>query len=212
VWYGVIGFIPNLVIALVIFAIGWILASLIEKLVETIIKSLKIDSALKSAGFEDVVKRAGHNLDSGRFLGTLVRWFVIVVFLMASFEVLGLSQVNGFLKDVVNYLPQVIIAVLILMVGVIVAYTMQKIVVASAKAGHVRSAELMGKITKWAIWIFALVATLTQLGIAGWLLQSVLTAIFAGGALALGLAFGLGGKEVAQRWLEKTATHVFDKE
>jgi hypothetical protein len=65
-------------------------------LVEAIIGALKVDSALKSAGFEDVMKRAGHNLNSGRFLGALVRWFVIVVFLMASFDVLGLSQVNGF--------------------------------------------------------------------------------------------------------------------
>src|SRR5690349_20391361 len=94
VWYGVASLVPNLVIALVIFAIGWVLAALIERLVESIFKVLKIDAALKSAGFEEVVKRAGHSLNSGLFVGALVKWFIIVVFLMASFDVLGLSQVN----------------------------------------------------------------------------------------------------------------------
>jgi small-conductance mechanosensitive channel len=211
-WYGVISFIPDLVIALVIFAIGWILAALVEKLVEAIIGALKVDSALKSAGFEDVMKRAGHNLNSGRFLGALVRWFVIVVFLMASFDVLGLSQVNGFLKDVVTYIPQVIIAVLILMVAVVVANALQKIVVASAKAGHVKSAEMMGRVTRWAIWIFAVITALFNLGVAPGLIQSIITAVVAGGALALGLAFGLGGKDAAQRWLEKTTSHLFERE
>src|SRR3989344_4271548 len=116
VWYGVASRLPNLIIAIIIFAIGWVLAALIEKLVESIFKALKIDAALKSAGLEEVVKRAGHNLNSGAFVGTIVKWFVIIVFLMASFDVLGLAQVNQFLQEVVNYLPQVIVAVLILMV------------------------------------------------------------------------------------------------
>src|SRR3989344_494903 len=114
VWYGVASFVPNLVIALIIFAIGWVLAALIERLVESIFKAIKVDAALKSAGLEEVVKRAGHNLNSGLFVGILVKWFIIVVFLLASFDVLGLNQVNDFLRQVVGYLPQVIVAVLIL--------------------------------------------------------------------------------------------------
>jgi hypothetical protein len=212
VWYGVVSFVPNLIIALIIFAIGWVLAALIEKLIESLIKALKVDAALKSAGLEDVVKRAGHNLNSGLFLGTLVKWFVIIVFLMASFDVLGLGQVNGFLRDVVGYLPQVIVAVLILMVAVMVGNAMQKIVVASARAASVKSAELLGRITKWAIWIFALLTALYNLGIAPGLIQTVVMAVFAGGALAIGLAFGLGGKEVAQKLIEKTAHSVLERE
>lgn len=208
VWYGVASFVPNLVIALIIFAIGWVLAALIEKLVEAVFKSLKVDAALKSAGLEDVVKRAGHNLNSGLFVGSLVKWFVIVVFLIASFDVLGLTQVTSFLRDVVGYLPSVIIAVLILMVAVIIANAMQKIVVASARAAHVVNAELLGRITKWAIWIFAVLTALITLGIAPGLIQMILTAVFAGAALALGLAFGLGGKDAAQKILEKTLHNV----
>ncbi len=212
VWYGVASFVPELVIALIIFAIGWVLASLIEKLVESIFKALRIDAALRSAGMEDVVKRAGYNLNSGIFVGALVKWFIIIVFLMASFGILGLNQVNAFLGEVVNYIPQVIVAVLILMVSVLVASALQKLVIASAKAGHVKSAELLGRVTKWAIWIFAILTALITLGIAPSLIQMLLTAIFAGGALALGLAFGLGGKEVAARLIERTAHAVLEKE
>lgn len=212
VWYGVADFLPKLIIALIIFAIGWVLAALLEKLVESIFKSLKVDSALRSAGMEDVVKRAGHSLNSGVFVGALVKWFVVVVFLMSAFDALGLAQVNGFLRDIVGYLPSIIVAVLILMVAIVVANAMQRLVVASAHAAHVRSAELLGRITKWAIWIFALLTALYNLGVASGLIQTIVMAVFAGAALAIGLAFGLGGKEAAQRWIEKTSSHVFEKE
>ena len=203
VWLGVANFVPNLVIALIIFAIGWILAALIEKLVEHLFKALKVDAALKTAGLEDVVKRAGHNLNSGLFVGALVKWFIIVVFLIASFDVLGLYRVTEFLNEVVNYLPQVIVAVLILMVAIVVANAMEHIVIASSKAANIKSADHLGKLTRWAIWIFALLTALYNLGVAPAIIQTVITAIFAGGALAIGLAFGLGGKEVAQRLIEK---------
>lgn len=204
VWLGVASFVPNLIIAIIIFAIGWILAILIEKLVEHLFKALRIDAALKSAGLEDIVKRAGHNLNSGLFIGALVKWFIIVVFLVASFDVLGLTQVTMFLRQVVMYLPQVIVAVLVLMVAMVVGTAMERIVIASSKATNMRSAEMLGHITRWAIWIFAILTALFNLGIAPSIIQTVITAVFAGGALAIGLAFGLGGKEYAQKVIEKT--------
>lgn len=212
VWYGVAGFVPSLVVALIIFAIGWVLAALVEKLVESIFKALKVDSALRSAGMEEVVKRAGHTLNSGWFVGMLCKWFVIVVFLMASFDVLGLSQVNEFLRQVVSYLPQVIVAVLVLFIAAVVANAMQKLVVASARAGHLHVAELAGRTTKWAIWIFAILTALYTLGVAPGIIQTLITAVFAGGALAFGLAFGLGGKEAAQKVIDRTAHAVVLKD
>ncbi len=212
VWAGVARFIPVLVIALIIFAIGWVLAALIEKLVESLFRSLKVDTALKGAGMEDVVKRAGYNLNSGAFVGALVKWFIIVVFLMASLNMLGLEQVNLFLGQVVSYLPNVVVAVIILMVAAIVAAAMQKIVVASALAAHSKSAELLGRVTKWSIWIFAILTALVQLGVPEGLIQMILTAVFAGAALAIGLAFGLGGKDLAAGLIEKTSARIMSKE
>lgn len=204
VWLGVASFVPNLIIALILLAIGWILAVLIEKLVEHLFKALKVDGALKSAGLEEIVKRAGHNLNSGLFVGSLVKWFIIVVFLMSSFDVLGLSQFAVFLGQVVSYLPQVIVAVLVLMVAMVVGHVMERIVIASSKATNIRSAEMLGHITRWTIWIFAILTALFNLGIAPSLIETLVTGILAGGALAIGLAFGLGGKDYAKSVIEDT--------
>ncbi len=204
VWKAVSALIPNLVIALVFLAIGWILAVLIERLIEHLFKSLKIDALLKSAGVEDVLKKAGHDLNSGLFVGSLVKWFIVVVFLMSSFDTLGLVQFSAFLRDVVGYLPNIIAAVLILMVAVIVGNTMERIVIASSRATDVHAAEMLGHVTRWVIWIFALIMALRSLGIDTMILNTIVTAVFAGVALALGLAFGLGGKDYAQKLVERT--------
>ena len=212
VWTGVADFVPGLVIALIIFAIGWVLAALIERLVESVFKSLKVDAALKSAGLEEVVKRAGYNLNSGLFVGALVKWFVIIVFLMASFDILGLAQVNEFLRQVVDYLPQVIVAVLVLTVAIVLANALQKTVIASARAAHVGSAELLGRVAKWAIWIFAIIVALDKLVIVPGLIQLVIQPLVLAVGLAFGLAFGLGGKAVAERLIEKTTHTILEKE
>jgi len=213
VWFGVLNFLPKFIIAVLIFIAGWIVAFIIERLIEGLFKSFKVDTLLKSTGVEDVIERSGHKLNSGRFVGSLVKWFVIVVFLIASFDVLGLKEVNTFLKDVVlSYLPQVIIAVLVLMVSVVIADAVQKIVTASARAAHVKSAVLLGTVAKWSIWIFAVLTALFHLGVAPALIQTLFMGVVVAGALATGLSFGLGGKEVAGRILEKLVHTVSDKE
>jgi len=211
-WQGVVSFVPTLLVAIIIFAIGWLVAVLIEKIIESLFKSMKVDSLLKNAGLDEVMKRTGHALNSGRFVGALVKWFVIVVFLVAAFDILKLTQVNEFLRGVVlGYLPQVIIAVLVLMVAVVIAEAMQKIVTASAKAAHVKSANFLGTVTKWAIWIFAILTALITLNVATFLIQWIIIALFSGAALGIGLAFGLGGKEHASRLIEKTMHSFTDK-
>src|SRR3989338_8969342 len=91
-WIGVVSFVPNLVIAIVILILGWLIGALLGRAIWQVFKSLKIDDALRRAGFESLVRRGGIDLDSGAFIGTLVKWFVIVVFLIAALDVLVLSQ------------------------------------------------------------------------------------------------------------------------
>lgn len=211
-WRGVIGFLPNLVIAIVIFIVGWIVGALIGKLVAQIVRALKVDHALRSAGVEDTLGRAGFKLDAGAFLGALVKWFIIVVFLVASLDVLGLTQVTLFLQQVVLiYLPQVIVAVLILLVAAVIAEAVQNLVVGSAKAAHISRAHFLGAISKWSIWIFAILAALYQLGVAAVFLQTLFTGIVVAISLALGLSFGLGGQEAAKRFLENLRGDMFGR-
>lgn len=212
-WAGVIGFIPQLIVALVIFIIGWIVASLLARAVEQVVRAVKLDSALRGAGLEATLTRAGFTLNSGRFLGELVKWFIIVVFLVAALDVLRLDQVTLFLRQVVlGYLPQVIVAVLIMIVAVVIAEAMRKLVVGSAKAAHIRSAGFLGAVTKWAIWIFALLAALLQLGIAVTFLQTLFTGVVVALSLAFGLAFGLGGQQAAGRYLEHLQSEMKERE
>jgi hypothetical protein len=213
IWIGFASFVPTLIIAIIIFAIGWVLGALLQKIVEGIFTTLKVDSALKSAGLEDVVHRSGYTLKSGVFVGAIVKWFVIVVFLIASFNVLGLNDVNAFLSDVVlSYIPQVLIAVLVLMVGVVIADALSKIVMASARAAHVKSAHLLGSITRWSIWIFAILTALLHLGIAPDLIQIIVEGVVLAIAVAIALAFGLGSKEVAGEIVRKAWQRISEKE
>lgn len=213
IWTGAASFVPNLIAAILIFIVGWIVGALVGRLIAHLIRTVKLDTALEQAGFGAVVKRAGWNLDSGAFIGGLVKWFVIVAFLVASFEVLGLNQVNVFLQSVVLlYLPQVIVAVLILLVAIVIADVLSKVVVGSAKAAGVKSANFLGTVTKWSIWIFALLAALVQLGIAVGFIQTLFTGVVVALSLAFGLAFGLGGQEAAARWIEKTRQDVSHRE
>lgn len=203
-WGGVIAFAPKLIIAIVIFIIGLLVASIVGKLVAKIISSLKVDKAFQSVGVDEMLHKGGFTLNSGHFIGGLVKWFLIIVFLVASIDILGLNEVNNFLNDVVlGYLPNVIVAALILVVAAFIAHAMQKVVVGSAKAAGAPSTHFLGGLTKWSIWAFAILAALYQLGIAGAFAQTLFTGFVAMVAIAGGLAFGLGGRDAAARYVEK---------
>jgi hypothetical protein len=206
---GVIAFLPKLIVAVVLIILGWLIGAALSKLVEKIFRALRVDSALEAAGARPVINRAGFGLNSGRFVGELVKWFVIIVTLLAVFSILGLSEVTFFLQGVViGYLPQVIVAILILVVAIVVAEAMRKIVVGSAKAAGIRKAGLLGSVTKWAIWIFAVLAALFQLNIAATFIQTLFTGAVVAFSLALGLAFGLGGRDAAKEVIEDIRSEI----
>ncbi len=206
---GVISYIPSLIVALVIFIIGWLVGAGLGRIVAQIVRAARVDQALKSAGFDEVLSRAGFSLDSGAFLGGLVKWFVIVVFLVASLEVLGLTQVNAFLRDVVlSYLPQVIVAVLILLVAAVIAQVVQSLVTGAAKAAEMHSARFLGTMARWSIWIFAVLAALDQLQVATAFVQTLFTGVVVAIALALGLSFGLGGQAAAGRYIDRVREEI----
>lgn len=203
-WVGVVNFVPNLVIAVVILILGWLIGALLGRAISQVFKSLKIDEALRRAGFESFLHRGGVHLDSGAFIGGLVKWFVIVVFLVAALDVLGLAQVNLFLQEVVlAYLPRVLAASLVLLVGGVIGDVVGHVVVTAARTAGVQSAHFAGAIAKWSIWIFAILVALSHLGIAAAFSQTLFTGVVIAISLALGLSFGLGGQEQAGRFIEK---------
>lgn len=203
-WVGVVNFVPNLVVAIVILILGWLIGALFGRAIWQVFKSLKVDDALRRAGFESFIRRGGIELDSGAFIGALVKWFVIIVFLVAAFDVLGLSQVNFFLQDVVlNYLPRVLAAALVLLVAGVIGDVTGRVVVTTARTAGVHSAHFVGAIAKWSIWVFAILVALSHLGIAAAFSQILFTGIVIAVSLAIGLSFGLGGQDAAKDFIGK---------
>lgn len=211
-WQGFIMFVPSLLGAIILFIMGWIVGSIIGRAIAQVLETLKIDTLFKSAGAEDFMNRAGLKLNVGGFIGGIVKWFIIVVFLMASLEIMGLTQVNDFLREtVLFYLPKVIIAALVLVIATLIADTMKGLVQASAKAANVRSANMLGSITRYAVWTFAFIIALSELGIATAFMQILFTGLIAALAIAGGLAFGLGGKEAAARAIDRVSNDMSSK-
>lgn len=202
-WYGFVQTFPKILLAIIIFIIGWIIASTLGKLVMSAIDALKLDKLFSSAGADEALARAGWKLHIGAIVGWLVKWLIVLGFFIASMNILGLDQVSMFLREVVMYIPNVIIAVLILVAGTILADFVRKIVSGSAAVANIRSARMIGSIAYYAIWILAIVTALDKLGIFGYFGQILFTGLVFMIALALGLAFGLGGKDAAGRWVNR---------
>lgn len=202
--WATVNFLPNLVLAVIIFVIGWFLGVLIGRVIAQAIRAIKVDHALKAAGVEEVVNRAGWSLNSGEFIGALVKWFIIIVFLLAALSAMGLTSVTLFLElGLLPYLARVIVAVLIIALAAVVAEVAQSIVTGSARAAGVTSAGFAGTVAKWAIWVFAILAALDQLGVTPFV-QTIFTGVVVALSIAFGLAFGLGGQEAASRFIERT--------
>lgn len=212
-WYSVLMFVPTILLAVVVFAIGLVLGAVLYRVVVEVMKALRVDHALRAAGLEDFLKEGGFSLNSGKFLGHLIEWFVILVFLVAALDILGLSRVTIFLQQIVLlYIPQLIAAALIIVLAALVAEAAKKVVVSSAHATGVHhGANLAGALVKWAIWITAILAALTQIGIAASFIQTLFTGFVVAASLAFGLAFGLGGKEAAARAIERIGAEISRK-
>lgn len=211
VLFGVLNFLPKLIGALILLLVGWGIGVILGRFVAQFFRTLKLDNLLKNVGVEKALARGGFDLDTGGFFGTIVKWFFIIVGLIAGADVLGLSQVNLFLDQVVTtVLPNVVVAAIILIVGALVAHAVHKLVTGSARAAEVPAAHFMGGIAKWAVWIFTILAALDELSIATPFTQVLWQGIVAALAISLGLAFGLGGKDAAARYIEHLRKDVVD--
>ncbi|KKQ81413.1 MAG: Small-conductance mechanosensitive ion channel-like protein [Parcubacteria group bacterium GW2011_GWF2_38_76] len=200
----IVSLLPKVLLAVVILLAGWVVAATIAEVISRIVKSLKVDAALKSAGVGELVGRAGYELDSGSFLGGLVKIFIIIIFFLTSLEVVGLSQVTVLLGNLVmQILPNLLVVVVLIFAAAIIAEAARKFVAATAKASGVPSAGFLGQMTKAAIWLFAILLSLIQFQIGATTLNTIFLGVVVALSLAFGLAFGLGGKDVAGKLLDK---------
>ncbi len=210
-WAGMVLFVPKLLFAVIIFILGLIIAGVLNKVVIRLAKVLHIDELMKKLELDDMFRRAGLKLDLGKALGWLVKWFIIIFALIAAADILEWDQVTFFLTTIVEYIPNVLIAVIILLVGMILANFVQEIIKTGLEAAKMHSACFLAGVARWAIIVFSFMAALVQLGIAEALIQVLFTGFVAMIALAGGLAFGLGGRSYAARILDQLSKDLSSK-
>ena len=208
-WLGLYSFLPSVILAIILFIIGVVIATFVGKAIAHVINLTKVNSLLDRTALKEMVNKAGFHLNIGGLVGWLIKWLLILAFLVGALNLLGLSDVNVFLQQIVLfYLPRVIVAGIIVVVGSVLAEVAARAVTGSAKVANVSSANLAGSIAKWAIWITTILFVLNQLGIGADLVQTLWMGIVVALALAIGLAFGLGGKEHASKVLDKVSDAI----
>lgn len=202
-WASFLNILPGIVGAVVILVIGWIIAVNVGLVVRRIVNLLNIDRVLAQVGTTETMKRVGVELSAAKFLEWLVKWFLILVFVLAAADVLGLGEVTEFLRSVALYIPRVLIAAIILLAGVLIADFAHKVVKKSAEVAHLLSADFVATVIRWAVLVFSILAALLELQVAEDLIRILFIGFVAMVAIAGGVAFGLGGRDFAARTLER---------
>lgn len=202
IWFRFLIFLPNLIGALLILIIGWIIAAGLDRLVTQILKQIKLDAALNKVGVKNFFRKAGVDFETSDFIGGLVRWTILLVAFLAAADIMGLAKITDFLNQILSYVPNIFVAIAILLVGMLAANFFAHVVRGAVGIAKIRSANFLATITKWVIWIFTVLVALNQLGVASMIINYLMLAVFFMIALAGGLAFGLGGQKAASEALE----------
>jgi hypothetical protein len=201
-WSGVQIYAWRALGALIVFVVGWLIAFWIGKIIASILKAVKFDTIFEKTKWQEALDGAEIKLSASAFLGKVVAWVLAIVVLLASVEILVPGAFFDIKGQIIAWLPNLLIAIAIFVVAVIVSDLAEKIAKAIIGKMDVHYVNLTGLIIKWAIWILAAFAILSQLGVAENVVNILMTGIVALIVLGGALAFGLGGKDLAKEILE----------
>jgi len=200
-------FLPELIGAIIIFVVGWIIARLVKLATEKLLNLVRFNKATEKTGVNKFLKKGEIVKAPSEIVGTLVYWFIMILVLIASLDALGLPIVSDMLNSIFLYIPNVVAAIIVLVLGFLMGNLLAAVVRTAASNAGLKNAEGLGKISLYAIVVFATSIALIQLGIGEEIVASAFGLVFGAAALALALAFGLGGRDVAadylKRWLEE---------
>ena len=199
----IMAYLPVLLGALLILIVGWIVAKIIRSIVNGALKVVHFDALADKAGISEVLRKGDLKLTARQVLSGLVYWLIIIMVLVMVANALGLPNASDVLASLFAYVPKVIAALLVLVVAMFLASFVSGIVRIAAGNAKLPKPELLAGISRWSIIVFAITISLAQLGIAPLLVTATFNIILGGICLALALAFGLGGKDAAARYLEE---------
>ena len=202
-----LGAIPKVLGFLIILIIGWLIAGAISGLVARVLREVKFNELAEKSGLDGFVKNMGVQTDASGFIAQVVKWFIRLIVLVVAFDALGLPAVSQVLQNLLLWLPNLIVALVILVIAGLAANALAGLVRGAAAEADLGNPDLLATIAKGAVWAFAIIAAVNQIGIADTLVNTLFMGLVAALALALGLSFGLGGRDTAaqivQRWYEK---------
>lgn len=204
-------FLPHLLAAIVIFVIGVIVAAILKNALIRLLDMINFEGWLRNTGIPEALKKADTNLSVSKLLAELLRWFTILIFLIPAVDQLGLGAVNDVIFALLGYIPNVVVAVIIVAVGAVIARIARDFVTATGTGLGTQLSSVTGQVAQISIIVFAVLAALTQLGVAADLIKILFTGFVAMVAIAGGLAFGLGGQDTAKTVLETIRKSFTDK-
>jgi hypothetical protein len=200
--------IPKLIGFVLILVIGWLVASALAAVVAAVLRSVRFDDLAQRSGFAGFVRQMGINRDAAGFLADLTRWFVRLIVLVAAFDALGLPAVSTVLQQLLMWLPNLVVALVVLVLAGLAANALHGLVRGATAEAGLGNPNQLANIARVAVWAFAIVVAVNQIGIATALVNTLFMAMVGAVALALGLAFGLGGRDTAAQivrgWYERS--------
>lgn len=199
---SIVSFIPTLVGAVIVFLVGLLLANWARTLVVKLLSLLHLTELLGKRGFKQFLDNADITQKIESVIGELVRYLIILVFAVASINLLGLNTVTNVLNGLLGYLPSIFAAVLILGAGVILAGFLEKVVKGSLGSLDLKLSRVMAKLVSYLVVVFTVLAAISELGIAKNLIDTLFIGFISMLALAFGLSLGLGSKDLVKTLLE----------
>ena len=207
-----ISFLPALIGALLIVVIGWFISGLIANLIERGLKAVGLETAVERSGIGDFIRRSGTNMTTSGIIAALIKYSIFLIFVQAAANVLGIPQITDITNSIILYIPNVIVAIAIIVIGTFIAQFLSGLVRSSVSELGVGNPNLLAKLTQYAVIGFSVIAAINQLGIAETVVNTLFYGLVGAIALAVGLAFGLGGREVAaeitQKWYGSSQSMV----
>jgi hypothetical protein len=195
-------FIPKLLGALVILLVGWLIAKAVQALVTKGLQVVRFNQIADRAEIDQFLVRAGVHADPASVVGRLAYWFLMLIFFVAAFSALGLPQVSGVLEQIIGFIPNLVVALVILLLGALAANFVANLVRGTTGTARVGDPDLLATIARSAILVFAVLMAFDQLEIAPTIVNTLWMALIGMVAVAGALAFGLGGRDLAGRLLE----------
>ena len=195
--------IPRVLGFIIILVVGWFVATLIAKAVAALLRAVHFNDLAVRAGFTGFVRKMGVESDAAGFMASLAKWFVRLIALVVAFDALGLPAVSDVLRQLLLWLPNLAVAMIVLVIAGLAANALGNLVRGATAQGGFTNPELLSTITKVAVWTFAVIVAVNQIGIASTLVNTIMMAAVGALALAFGLAFGLGGRDTAAEMLRE---------